>query len=82
MISSPVLSTQDDRDELLRGARSNVGLVADTIWAPIERDDSYRKLNRDLWKQVSISLRFLFHVPFCLFLHPRLCLNLRAQSFF
>ncbi|XP_011499729.1 PREDICTED: uncharacterized protein LOC105363676 [Ceratosolen solmsi marchali] len=47
MISS-VLS-HDERDELVNGARANVGLIADTIWTPLDQDDSYRKLNRTLW---------------------------------
>jgi hypothetical protein len=58
MISS-VLS-HDERDELVNGARANVGLIADTIWTPLDQDDSYRKLNRTLWIRVSGSALLAF----------------------
>ena len=50
--------SHDERDELLNGARANVGLIADDNRARQRRDaDPYRQLNRSLWIRVSRHLR-------------------------
>lgn len=65
---------QEDKDKVkeeedLSGARANVGLLADGIWAAHgDRDDPYRRLNRALWIRVIIArgyARLFFLVCWC-----------------